>query len=273
VSARVPDATIGVSRSLVDHYRTRYGRRAEHIPNGVTEARLRRASEITRRFGLMHGSYVLFVGRLVPEKGPDLLIRAFRRVRRPLRLVIVGGSSFTDVYASSLRRLAAVDPRVLFTGFVYGAALEELYANAAAFALPSHLEGLPLTLLEAASYGTPLVASDIPPHREIVTEDAPGHLLFRSGDEDSLARALTTTIESSSAARAAAATFSRRLKRDYRWDDVVEATEDLYRRLLDGGPVRSIIATGAEASRTPAASRRTATASSTGRTPSGRRPG
>ncbi|MGH2637297.1 MAG: glycosyltransferase family 4 protein [Actinomycetota bacterium] len=271
MGARVPDATIGVSHSLADHYRTSYGRRIEHIPNGVTIGRPRPAKEITRRFGLVRGSYLLFVGRLVPEKAPDLLIRAYRCVPGNVRLVIVGGSSFTDGYAASLRRLAAADPRVLFTGYAYGAVLEELYANAAAFVLPSYLEGLPLTLLEAVSYGTPVVVSDIPPHKEIVTGDAPGRRLFRSGDEGSLAEALASTIETAPTARGESATFSQRVAGAYRWDDVAEATEDLYRRLLNGRPLRpSSWATGAAASRTRAAPSANAMAASTGTTASGR---
>lgn len=233
MSARVPDATIGVSRAVVEHYRYRYGRTIAYIPNGVTVRRPRQADEIKERFGLARGSYVLFVGRLVPEKAPDLLIRAFRRIPDELRLVIVGGSSFSDRYARSLRRLAAGDPRVLFTGYAYGATLEELYSNAAAFVLPSLLEGLPLTLLEAASYGTPIVVSDIPPHVQVVREDALGHHLFPSGDEGALAEALRRTIRSRALERAAARRFSEQVIATYRWDDAVRATEDLYERLLD----------------------------------------
>jgi glycosyltransferase involved in cell wall biosynthesis len=235
MSARVPDATIGVSRELAEHYRSLYGRPIACIPNGVTVHQPRRADEITSRYGLVQGSYLLFVGRLVPEKAPDLLIRAFRHISDDLRLVIVGGSSFTDGYADSLRRLAAADPRVMLTGYVYGVPLEELYSNAAAFVLPSLLEGLPLTLLEAASYGTPVVVSDIPPHVQVVNDDAPGRHLFRAGDEGSLAEALLRTIRGSPLEHEAARRFSKHVADTYRWDDVAQATEELYGRVLNGG--------------------------------------
>jgi glycosyltransferase involved in cell wall biosynthesis len=271
MSARVPDATIGVSRSLADHYRATYGRQIEHIPNGVSAGARLPAEEITRRFGLSRGTYLLFVGRLVPEKGPDLLIRAFRRIRDDIRLVIVGGSSFTDAYVSSLRRLAASDPRVLFTGYLYGPVLQELFANAAAFTLPSHLEGLPLTLLEALSYGTPVVVSDIPPHVEIVTEEGPGRRLFNAGNEDALVEALEGAIETSRAARDDMATLSLRVADAYCWEDIAEATEAVYLRLLDRRPARrSGPATVAAAFRTAAVESGTSTAASTGSTASGR---
>jgi glycosyltransferase involved in cell wall biosynthesis len=244
MSSRVPDATIGVSWELAEHYRSRYGRPIVYIPNGVTVRRRRRADEITTRYGLVQGSYLLFVGRLVPEKAPDLLIRAFRRIEDDLRLVIVGGSSFTDNYADSLRRLAAADPRVMFTGYLHGALLEELYSNAAAFVLPSRLEGFPLTLLEAASYGTPVVASDIPPHVQILNDDAPGRRLFEAGDEGSLTDALVRTIRGHPLEQEEAERFSKQVAKTYRWDNVVQATEELYRLVVDGqlhqpsGPAR-----------------------------------
>jgi glycosyltransferase involved in cell wall biosynthesis len=235
MSARVPDATIGVSSSLADHYRTQYRRSIAYIPNGVVAQRPRPASEITSRFGLVPGSFVLFVGRLVPEKAPLLLIRAFRRLRNDdMRLVIVGGSSFTDRYAALLRDLAEGDPRVLMTGYLYGSVLEELYSNAAAFVLPSSLEGLPLTLLEAISFGSPVVVSDIPPHVEIVGEDAPGRHLFPAGNERSLAGMLASTIADYPHEREHALSFSHDVTARYRWEDAVRATEALYERLLDG---------------------------------------
>jgi glycosyltransferase involved in cell wall biosynthesis len=234
VSARVPDATVGVSHALTDYYGSHYGRSITYIPNGVTAHQPRPAKLITERFGLVRDSYLLFVGRLVPEKAPDLLIKAFRHIRTDLKLVIVGGSSFTDGYANSLRQLAAEDPRVIFTGYVYGPTLEEMYSNAAAFVLPSLLEGMPLTLLEAASYGTPVVVSDIPPHVQVVDVDAPGHHLFSVGDENSLIDALMNTIRNQRVEREEAKNFSKQIVKGYRWDDVVEATEQLYRRLLNG---------------------------------------
>ncbi|MGH2541057.1 MAG: glycosyltransferase family 4 protein [Actinomycetota bacterium] len=233
MSGRVPDATIGVSSALAEHYRSHYGRSITYIPNGVTPRRPRPADEISKRYGLVQGSYVLFVGRLVPEKAPDLLIRAFRHIPDDLRIVIVGESSFTDNYAARLRRLASADPRVVLTGYAYGAILDELYSNAAAFVLPSLLEGFPLTLLEAASFGTPVVVSDIPPHVQVVNEDAPGHHLFRAGDAGSLAEALLTTVRNYPHEHEQARIFSKEVADTYRWGDVATATEELYGRVLD----------------------------------------
>lgn len=231
LSARVPHATIAVSRALADHYASR-GRDAVYIPNGVDRRTRRTADEITRRFGLTAGSYILFLGRLVPEKAPDLLIRAFGSLPGDCRLVIAGGSSFTDDYVQSLHDLAAADPRVLLTGYVYGEVLDELYSNAAAFVLPSALEGLPLTLLEAAAYGTPVVVSDIAPHLEVVGTEGPGHRVFPSGSAEGLADALRRSLAGGAAERAGAQVLQASVLAGYRWDDVATATEALYRRLV-----------------------------------------
>jgi glycosyltransferase involved in cell wall biosynthesis len=231
LSAHVPDATIAVSRHLSEHYLEAYGRVAPTITNGVDAPEVRPPSAIAERWGLTTGSYLLFVGRLVPEKAPDLLVRAFRAMPGDLRLVIAGGSSFTDDYVAALEREAAGDRRVIMAGYVYGEEKDELYANAAAFVLPSFLEGLPLTLLEAASYGTPVVASDIPPHLEVVGADAPGHRLFAAGSEASLGEALRRVLAETRVEREAAATFRDEVLAAHRWDDVADRTEALYRRL------------------------------------------
>lgn len=232
MSARVPDATIVVSRALAAHYAAHHGRTAVHIPNGVEATEALPARDITTRFGLQRGGYLLFVGRLVPEKAPDLLIRAFQRLPGDLTLVIAGGSSFTDEFVKHVRQLASAHPRVLLTGYVYGSLLTELYANAAAFVLPSSLEGLPLTVLEAASFATPVVASDIAPHLEVVGEDAPGSRVFRSGDENDLLAALTRAVADPHGERVGAAELRDRVLRRYSWTAAVDATEALYRQVI-----------------------------------------
>ncbi len=168
----------------------------------------------------------------MPEKAPDLLIRAWRRMPGDRKLVIAGGSSFTDDYVRSLERLAAQDDRVVLAGYVFGSTLEELYANAAAFVLPSALEGLPLTLLEAASYGTPIVASDIEPHLEVVADDGPGHRVFRAGSEASLIDALERALAGGDGEAVGADKLRSHVLETYRWDAVVDETERLYRHVL-----------------------------------------
>jgi glycosyltransferase involved in cell wall biosynthesis len=252
LSARVPDATIVVGRHLERYYRDVHGRRAVYVPNGVHAARPRPANGTLTRLGLRPGRYLLFVGRLVPEKAPDQLLAAFRRLPGDHRLVLVGDSSFTDRFTAGLRDRAAADPRVVLPGYLYGAELEELYSNAAAFVLPSLLEGLPLTLLEAASHGLPVVASDIPPHLEVLGSAGRGRRLHRPGDRDQLLGALTQVLAEPRAERAAAQELRDHVLRGYSWDDATEGTEAVYRAVLEGRPAGTTeMAPGAGGARRP----------------------
>lgn len=239
LSARVPDATIVVSKSLRDYYRNDHRRRTTYIQNGVTVQRPRaRSTTILEDNGLTAGRYVLFVGRLVPEKAPDLLLRAFRRMERTdVKLVIAGGSSFTAEYVELLTELAAQDERVVMPGYVHGAELDDLYRYAALFVLPSDVEGMPLTLLEAVSHGTPVLASDIPPHLEVLHRDGPGQRIFRQQDEDDLLMKMESALDHPRVERSGAEPAMEALQEHFNWDDAALALEELYFAVLRGEAV------------------------------------
>jgi len=232
LSARVPNETIVVSQALADHYQQRYGRQTTVIGTGVTEIGRRSADTIAQSFGLAPESYVLFVGRLVPEKQPDVLIRAFRQVSDDVRLVVAGGSSFTDDYVDELHRLAGADERVVITGRVSDEVLAELYSNALAYVTPSALEGAPLALLEAISTGLPIVASDIAPHVEVLGSETYGRRLFTAGDEGALALAIHRVIGDGREGREAARALREDILATHGWARVAEETERVYERAL-----------------------------------------
>lgn len=129
-AAKCADALIVLSRGNQEYFKEAYGREATLIPNGITPEADLPAKEISERLGLTQGSYVLYLGRIVPEKRPELLVEAYKQVKTDKRLVIAGDSSDTDDYAVALKEAAASDPRALFTGHVEGNLLSELYSNA-----------------------------------------------------------------------------------------------------------------------------------------------
>lgn len=239
-STWAPHVVVAVSAELEARHT---GRRAPvvRVTNGVAAPGPHRPrGEACARLGLGERPYALFVGRLVPEKAPDQLLAAFARLAGDdLRLVLAGGSSFSDDYVATLRAAAALDPRVVLAGYVHGAELEELYANAAVFVLPSLLEGLPLTLLEAASYATPVVASAIAPHVEIVGRPGPGHRLVPTGDVAGLAAAIAASLAGGDAERAGAAELRTHVVAAHDWDAVTERTEAVYRAVIAGVPLPS----------------------------------
>lgn len=230
-SARVPDRTVGVSATLAEHYRRVYGRQMTVVVNGVTTPRAVPPGAFLGRHGLQAGRYVLFVGRLVPEKAPDLLVRAFRDVPGDWLLAIAGDSSFTDEYADQVRQVAAADDRVRLLGYVYGDDLAELYGGAGLFVLPSDLEGLPLTLLEAVGAGVPVLASDIAPHLEILGADAAGGRLFPAGDRPALTAAVAAVVEDPQPERTGVARVRADVLERYSWDRATTGLEAVYRSL------------------------------------------
>ncbi|MDH4148566.1 MAG: glycosyltransferase, partial [Acidimicrobiia bacterium] len=184
-------------------------------------------------FGLEPGRYLINVGRLVPEKAIDQLLAAYPDVPGDVKLVIVGGSSHTDDYVDRLQRLAAADDRIVLTGPVYGAGTDRLFRNALGYVMPSLLEGLPLALLEAISYGLPVAVSDIEPHVEVVGADsAAGHRIFGAGDAASMVAALTELVEHPERERQAAQQLQARVLHEFSWERITDRTEALYRELL-----------------------------------------
>ena len=228
LSARVPDATVVVSRDLQTHYRSAFGREVVYVPNGVTLPPFTRDTSVLDRFGVEPGCYVLSVGRLVPEKAVHLLIESHTRLKTDVKLLVVGGSSHTDSYVAQLEELAAADPRVVMAGTVYGDDLANLYAHAAAFATPSLLEGLPLTLLEAASHRIPLVVSAIPPHLEVVGADGPGARVAEVDSVGALSEALERVLADPTRELAGAQERSDRILSHYDWDAATSSLEEVY---------------------------------------------
>lgn len=226
-AVKYADEIIVLSKGVQDYFKKVYGRETNFIPNGVNRPKIRAAEQISEQFGLSKDSYILFLGRLVPEKGIRYLIEAFKQVKTDKKLVIAGGSSDTDSFERELKDLAKNDERIIFTGFVQGSLLDELYSNAYIYTLPSDLEGMPLSLLEAMSYGNCCLVSDIPECTEVVEDKA---LIFKKSDVSDLWEKLQDACnhpENVMELKKEAADF---ICKKYDWDDVVEKTRELYRR-------------------------------------------
>lgn len=226
-AVKYADEIIVLSKGVQDYFKETYGRETHFIPNGVNRPQIREANLITDKFGLKKDSYILFLGRLVPEKGIRYLVEAFKNVKTDKKLVIAGGSSDTDSFMAELKELAKGDDRILFTGFVQGAMLDELYSNAYIYTLPSDLEGMPLSLLEAMSYGNCCLLSDIPECAEVVEDKA---LIFKKADVKDLQSKLQDACDHSEKVDAHKKQAADFICKKYNWDEVVKETMKLYRR-------------------------------------------
>ena len=225
-AVRLPNATMVVSRTLQQHYRDRFNRETIHVPNGATPT-LRRAPIRLSEWDLLPSNYVLFLGRLSPEKNCHLLIEAFEKISTDMKLVLAGGSSHSDSYVENLRRHSS--SRIRFLPWVSGRDLEELLSNAALFVLPSTLEGLSLALLEAMAAGVCVLASDIPENREVIEKTA---YTFRSGDIDDLQRMLDVLVHSPELRCQASARERQRVQDHFHWPEIAQSIEQVYYNVL-----------------------------------------
>jgi glycosyltransferase involved in cell wall biosynthesis len=225
-ACRHADAVISVARYIQQHLQLAYGRDAIYIPNGNDPLHVQPPGAALAEHGLEPGRYLLFLARLVPEKGCDVLIRALRESSSSHRLAVVGGASYSDEHAASLRRLAGDDDRISFLGFQSGEALDELRTNAGAYVMPSRQEGLPLSLLEMLWYGMPVIASDIPAVHEVDGAVPAGRLTrVPPGDVPALRAAIEALPWPGSPGVPGQLNWPT-------WADVAERVEAVYQRAL-----------------------------------------
>jgi glycosyltransferase involved in cell wall biosynthesis len=224
---RCADVVVAVSRQISDHIFKTCGRTDVLVlPNGVNKGRRTTAHDYCDSIGAEPGTYVLAVGRFVPEKGFHDLIRAFHELDSDgLKLIIAGDADHITEYSERLRRLAC-DNDVILAGFVTGRSLEQLYSHARLFVLPSSHEGTSLALLEAMAYGLDIIVSDIPANREIGLEE---RNYFRTGYVDDLVRTMRVHLSSHGHA-----TYFDLIRNTYSWEKMAYVLSSVYRRLYSG---------------------------------------
>ena len=224
-AVRFADEIIVLSEDMKTYFKNTYGRETVFIPNGVTKPQWTSANQITNLYGLSGNQYILFLGRLVPEKGVKYLIEAFKQLKTDKKLVIAGGSSDSSDYEAELKALAKDDDRILFTGFVEGETLFELYSNAYFYVLPSDLEGMPLSLLEAMSFGNCCLTSNIQECAAVVGDYG---LTFEKGNALDLLTKMQTLCNDENLVMGYKQKSSDYILNKYNWDDITNQTLSLY---------------------------------------------
>ncbi len=230
-AARFADGLIVVSKELGSYFMKTYGRETLYIPNapagfGESDPDFAYGTSL----GLTQKRYILFLGRLVPEKCPELLIEAFQALKSSgWKLVLVGGASDSRQFVSKIVNLASRSTDVVLTGELHGANLAEIVRGAGLFVLPSELEGLPLAMLEAMQEGIPVIASNILPHQQLIGEGR--GMLFQTGDIDSCVRCLDWALHHPQEMSAMARNAQIHVKANYNWDHITRETLRLYTTL------------------------------------------
>ena len=221
-AVRFADDIIVLSKDTQEYFMKKYGRKTVFIPNGVGVAYKRKADLIKRKWGLEEGGYVLYLGRIVPEKGIEYLLEAWKKIKTDKKLVIAGGASDSNSYVKKIKKNSR---DVIWTDFVQGRILEELYSNAYIYCLPSDLEGMPLSLLEAMSFGNCCLVSDIKECVSVVEDKA---VIFKKGDIFDLRNKLQQLLNDDTIVKKYKAESASYIRGKYNWDDVVERTIKVY---------------------------------------------
>lgn len=224
-AAKYANEIIVLSPETQRYFKQTYNRETVYIPNGVDKAVMQKPKVIKEKFGLSGDDYLLFLARIVPEKGLHYLIEAYKKSGCAKKLVIAGGSSHSDGYFEELRKSCEGKHDIIFTGFVQGKELEELYSNCYLYILPSDVEGMPISLLEAMSYGAQCLVSDIAENTGVVGEYA--SVFAKSNVEDLKEKLCRLTAGDYSFAHTKQE-IAEYITEKYKWEEIVEETLKLY---------------------------------------------
>ena len=239
MAAKYADSVIVLSEGVKQYFLDTYQRDTIVIPNGISRPEYQKPGAIEQKYGFNGNDYLLFLARLVPEKGVHTLLEAYKKSGVTVPLVIAGGSSHSSEYCQKIESMAeqinrdavtnCTHQKVILTGFVQGKELEELYSNAMLYILPSEIEGMPISLLEAMSYGNVCLTSDIPENTD-VTE---GYgFSFLVGNVNALAEKITELCNNIEVMRNTEQYNRERIQRfilgKYNWDDVTKRTLECY---------------------------------------------
>lgn len=229
--ARHADGIIVLSESAKEYFRETYGRDAVVIPNGIAAPERVADNIISEKFGLVKDSYICVVARLTEEKGIHYLIDAYKKLDTDKKLVICGDSSDTDDYVAKLKESARGHGGIIFTGFISGDTLASIYSNAYAVCLPSNIEGMSISLLEALAYSNAVVCSDIPENVSVCENSA---VFFKKGDADDLAEKLTMLLRSPETVEKLRSVAKSDVLARFSWDRTADETVAFYKNVLKG---------------------------------------
>jgi len=216
---------IADAKVIQEYYSERYRCKSTVIPYGVHPIVLP-AGKTLAKFEIKSKEYILYVSRLEPENNALGVIKAYIKsgIKKPL--VIVGDAPYADEYKAQLR--AAANEQVLFTGFQFGEAYQELQSNCYAYIQATEVGGTHPALIESMSYGNCVIANGTPENIEVVGDTA---LIYRMNDFEHLAEILKGLDNDPATVSSYGVRARERAISQYSWDQVVARYEELFREL------------------------------------------
>ncbi len=231
MAVRLADHLIIDNHPSIDYFRRVFGVADDGFTYIAYGADLDAPTETTEleALGLEPRGYFLFVGALVPDKGPDILLEAYPHVGGDLPLVVVGDSPFAPEFREELHRLSVRDDRIRMIGYQYGDAYRQLVANAYAYVHPPRREGTSPALLQAMGYGNCVVTNSLP---EALAVTADAAIPFAQDDPADLARQLDRALADPQLVEEYRRRARERVRTEYSWDSVAAAHRQVYERLV-----------------------------------------
>jgi len=228
IAATYADEVIVLSKNMQEYFWHEYGRDTYYIPNGIDPLPKAPAPGDTLTYypQIRTGEYILTLSRIVPEKGIHYVIEAFRQLDTDKQLVIAGGPSNAEEYMQQIRDLAAQDDRIIMSGFADAPRVQELMSNAWVYVIPSDVEGMSISLLEAMSCGNCCIVSDIMENLEVVEDKA---VRFRRGRPEDLKEKLEHLLRHPEAVEKYRSEASDFICSKYNWKKMTEEIAELYK--------------------------------------------
>jgi glycosyltransferase involved in cell wall biosynthesis len=218
----LPNRIVTDALVIQEYYQARYGAESTMIAYGADVER-RPDRDTVRHWSVEPQRYVLYVSRLEPENNARLVIEAFKKVKTSLKLLIVGDAPYAHDYIEELRERAGGDPRIIFTGFIFGKEYRALQQNAYCYVHATEVGGTHPALLEAMGYGNCVLTLSTPENVEVV-----GSAGIPYDDKDDLAAKLQRVLRDGSLVNAYRQRAQARIKELYTWEHVVDRYERLF---------------------------------------------
>lgn len=230
IAVKYADEIITLTPEMHRYFLDTYGRDTALIENAITPVRKTDDSIIKNKFGLEKDTYIFYFGRISPEKGVLELIEAYNKTDIEEKLVIAGEIPGNE-FGEAVRSTASCNDKIVFTGFATGEVLNSLYCNASLYVLPSHTEGLSLSLLEALSCGVKCLTSDIVENTSVTGKFG---MDFKTSDVDDLARALADGLKKERSVEEVDEQI-KYIKNNFDYDKMVERHIETYERVIRDG--------------------------------------
>lgn len=225
LATMLPTEVVTDARDIEKYYLEKFGTRSTYIPYGTPVGRVE-TREVLRKFNLQPQHYVLYVSRMEPENNAHLVVKAFEKVKTDLKLVMVGDAPYNGKYIEDLKRTQ--DPRIIFTGYVFGPGYRELQSNAYFYVQATEVGGTHPALLEGMGHGNCVLANDVPEHREVLGDAG---FFFRTDLNGNLHDQMQYLLDNPRLVRAAGEKAQARVVEHYTWDKITSDYEKLFLKL------------------------------------------